>query len=224
RLNHGNQAMAAANLAQDMIAQGLKGGMFARHDYPTVGEVLKKLGLNRKQALDNISHKAINHSGLELTPDNIARMHIDPRVADDVLRVMKPFSAPEEVGAVLRTIDALTDWFRGSVTAIFPAFHVRNFISGQVQNFLGGAWSARSLHAADRLVRGKKIEWAGEIPGLSANAAEATDPIRQLAFQHALAGHQGQSYDIAAAFRSTVTAQMPRLYPRSEIILRSLLK
>lgn len=86
---------------------------------------------------------------------------IPKELAEDIGRVVKSFRQPEEVGAVLKAVDKFTALFKTGVTALAPAFHVRNRTSGAVQNWMIGAFSLRSANDADKLIRGR-----GAISGL----------------------------------------------------------
>lgn len=137
-------------------------------------------------------------------------------VASDVGRVMKPFSGPELMQEWMKPVDRLTNWFKSNVTSLFPSFHARNFVSGQFQNMTIGAFSTRSVRAADSMVRGRTVKIASEIPGMSTDAAEATAQLRREMFAQGLVGHhQGQSLDIQGAAQSTLAGQFPGLEPRA---------
>lgn len=102
----------------------------------------------------------------------IARMNVPGELADDLRRTMKVFSGPEPAGKIASTIRSLTNLFKGSVTGDFPAFHLRNLASGTVRNYAGGAVDRRAIFDTDRLLKGKVIPKANEIPIVRATLEE----------------------------------------------------
>lgn len=89
-------------------------------------------------------------------------------LAEDIGRVIKSFQNPDEVNVVLKAVDKFTALFKTGVTALAPAFHVRNRTSGAVQNWIIGAFSLRSANDADKLIRGR-----GPISGLQDELGDA---------------------------------------------------
>lgn len=68
-------------------------------------------------------------------------LHNAPKeVYDDMTRWMKPFTNPDEIEWWRNGLNRFMNIFRGSTTAPFPSFHVRNFVSGQAQNFFFHAY------------------------------------------------------------------------------------
>jgi len=66
--------------------------------------------------------------------------YLKPEDASLVNNIMFPESKTIDLLAQATGYDKFTNWFKTAVTAYFPAFHVRNFLSGNVQNYqaLGG--------------------------------------------------------------------------------------
>jgi len=64
------------------------------------------------------------------------QMHKD--VADYLLRSQRVFGNEESIGQIAKTIDAVNDIWKVSVTSVFPAFHVRNYVSNIFNNFVAG--------------------------------------------------------------------------------------
>jgi hypothetical protein len=89
-----------------------------------------------------------------------ANSQVPRELAEDIGRVVKSFRQPEEVHKVIELLDKFTALFKVGVLT-FPARYTRDLMSGQVQNFLTGAFSWRSLNDADKLIRGR-----GPIKGL----------------------------------------------------------
>lgn len=103
----------------------------------------------------------------------LGQFEIDGELGADLARVNKAFAAPEEVNAMTDAWDALTNLFKGNVTAPFPSFHTRNVMSAFVQNALNditdprfSGWKKHFQHYADatQMIKGKSIEGAHEIP------------------------------------------------------------
>jgi hypothetical protein len=55
-------------------------------------------------------------------------------------------------------MDSFMNAFKANVTAPFPAFHSRNFVSGQLRNAMAGMFSFRSLKDSLRLFHGHDLE------------------------------------------------------------------
>ncbi len=70
----------------------------------------------------------------------LAKHNVPDDIYQDMTRWMKPFSEPEEIGAIRGAIDRFSNIFRANVTAPFPGFHVRNFMSATVQNMIYRAY------------------------------------------------------------------------------------
>ncbi len=154
-------------------------------------------------------------------------MYVGDDVAADATRYMKSFNAPDEVKSWVKAMDKFTNLFRGSVTAAFPAFHVRNFFSGQYQNYIGGAFDPkaagpmrylRPIYDADNLVQGKAISDVLDIPAVKAagitDAKKATDWVAQQAFANNLSHKSvGISGDILGDTHADLISAMPGLSP-----------
>lgn len=136
-------------------------------------------------------------------------LFVPSSIADDASRFLKTFTAPEEAGRVAKFLDGFLNLFKGAVTSPFPAFHVRNFTSGQYNNLVGGSWSARSLIGAWNMIRGKSVKGAGEIYGVSDDVA--TRRLAEEVYANNLIGGQhGQSLETLG---DSVTESMSREIP-----------
>lgn len=112
----------------------------------------------------------------QVNPDDVLKQFdIDSEVAADLERINRTFSQPEEVSVAVAALDAGTNLFKGLVTALWPAFHSRNYMSGSIQNFLNGVFDPRfgaqnpqkflqPQLDAYKLATGKTIDDASEIP------------------------------------------------------------
>ncbi len=70
--------------------------------------------------------------------DVLKEFEIDSTIGADLARLNKSFPRPRGVWVLGAAWDAFTNLFKGSVTAPFPSFHARNFMSAFVQNALNG--------------------------------------------------------------------------------------
>lgn len=160
----------------------------------------------------------------EPTPsDVLAQFNLPQRIADDLTRVDNAINDP---GVVIAAYDAFTNWFKTNVTAVAPAFHVRNFFSGFVQNALHDVYDPRFKPFNPRrftqpysdsldLVMGREIDGANTIPGMDGMTnAEASNEIRRLVAAAGLLDSPGMQNDLVASFLGGRTAQsIPGLQP-----------
>lgn len=124
--------------------------------------------------------------------ESIGNMNVPKDLADDLNRFYESFKSPEAANEIIQAVDSVTNLFKGGVTSPWPAFHIRNLMSGQWQNWAAGQWSLASLREADKVMRGQSADLAS-IPairtelakvGLPATPENATDMLRKLAWQH----------------------------------------
>lgn len=124
--------------------------------------------------------------------ESIGDVPLPQDFADDLVRYVQSFKSPEAANEIIQAVDSVTNLFKGGVTAPWPAFHIRNLMSGQWQNWAAGQWSLASLREADKVMRGQSADLTS-IPairselsklGLPATPENATDMLRKLAWQH----------------------------------------
>jgi len=161
-----------------------------------------------KQVLDKIGFVSGDENGgalkkfLELTGhanadkkiiDAAGSIPVPADFADDLNRYIQSFKSPEAANEILQAVDSVTNLFKGGVTSPWPAFHVRNLMSGQWQNWAAGQWSARSMRDANSIMRGQSSADLVSIPvvrselqrlGLQATPDNAADVVRRMAWQH----------------------------------------
>jgi hypothetical protein len=63
------------------------------------------------------------------------KLTIDQSTYEEANRILKPWNRPAEIGEFQRILNTTMNMFKTHVTIPFPAFHGRNLISGQIQNF-----------------------------------------------------------------------------------------
>jgi hypothetical protein len=213
RMEHGERAIVAARGAMEFIADnaGITG------DY-SASQLLKELKLTEGAGDELLKKMSARMEGV----DDIESLFVPSQIAEDVKKFVNGFTTPESVGPFVRAIDAFTNAFKAGVTALWPAFHVRNFGSGQFQNWIADAFDFKSLTEADSLVRGQEIKglgesiW-GEAPEGSSRTrltdGEATEKLRQEVFAHqvvhAREGISGEAISNALAGNLRVPGSSP---------------
>ena len=223
RLEMGHRATGLARLIREtMLAHGHESD-----DAPpgsvSAQEIFEAAGLDPA-----VSRKLL----AEAHPQGADNLFVPRELADDIGRVVKAFQNPDELNPVLEAVDKFTRLFKTGVTSIAPAFHSRNFTSGQIQNMLIGGWSTSSMGAAYRLIAGKPVKGLKRIGAIRrrladkgidvANATDeqATEALADLAFEFNVAPRgQGQAglEDVGAALGSSldvnVAADIPGVLP-----------
>lgn len=176
-------------------------------------QILTETGGTYDSALDFMGTDWAQSIRASISPDDIlARVRVPEGVAADAARVNKAFQGPESFASLVAATDAVTNWFKTNVTATAPSFHVRNYISGQTQNIIGGAYGAvdaASLNAMSlNLMRGKKIKGVEKFikpePGL-----DATETLQKELFVYGVMDSPGSQNDLVATFGGRVADQIP---------------
>lgn len=85
---------------------------------------------NADEALQ-AGYKEVKEKGLFGRPVGYLK-EVDKKFLDDLI---SPEFTSIDILAKATGFDAITSLFKRSVTGLFPAFHVRNFVSGHIQNF-----------------------------------------------------------------------------------------
>ncbi|TWT95767.1 hypothetical protein Pla100_34090 [Neorhodopirellula pilleata] len=132
--------------------------------------------------------------------DDLASMEIRQEHADDLRSFMKAVSGPEPVNEMVAVLDDVTNLSKAMWTGVWPAFHVRNLLSGQVHNLTLGMFDPSSVKDAHTILKGRVIKEAARIPAVQAEwtrragqAAKLTDEeatkiLGELAFKHEVLG------------------------------------
>lgn len=142
----------------------------------TVGQLVKDLGLSwrTKDAQGNvvggfedmIAKFAPNLAGTK-TKD-LKKMRLDARLAQDLKGTIRSISGPEEIGNIVKFVDSTTNFGKSLLTGVWPAFHVRNLVSGQMHNAMLGMWDRESAYGAAAMMRGGVLKGASQIPAVRA--------------------------------------------------------
>ena len=70
---------------------------------------------------------------------------IEPELADDLKRYLDSFTKRDITNELEATVDWFTNSFKDLATSLWPAFHFRNFVSGQVNNMYSGAYDPEKM-------------------------------------------------------------------------------
>lgn len=210
RLEHGGRAVAASKVIRETLAEhALDAGDVS------VRDLLERTGLT-EGAFDDVVEQ-MRGLGRQVD-DEVDDLFVSKDLAGDIERVMKPMTTPDEMSKLGEVADKVTQFWKGSVTGYFPAFHVRNFISGQIQNMLAGAWSFRSMKQAWDLLRGKEIKGLAEaIPAFRGMTdGEATAKLAELIFSRKITSpHQAMQGLEGASNARDLAHMIPGLEPRT---------
>jgi hypothetical protein len=157
---------------------------------------------------------------------------VDSSVFEEGVRILKPWTAPEEMRGFSKVANSVLNFFKAHVTIPFPSFHTRNFLSGMSMNFffgandptdkLGGgflkpvmqAWKLRSGKTVGGLY-GELPQWAQEhalrrYPNVKNKDEAASKWVTDEIFAHGLTGDkQGYAADRAVDSAAGVISQMP---------------
>lgn len=107
----------------------------------------------------------------DLTDLEIRREH-----ADDLRSFMKAVSGPEPVNEIIGVLDDVTNLSKAMWTGVWPAFHVRNLLSGQVHNKLLGMGDASSVKHAHSMLKGGIVPDARKIKAVQDEWVARTNP------------------------------------------------
>ncbi len=135
---------------------------------------------------------------------------IDEHLLADAARFVKPFTDPEVMSTARQAVQKFTNLFKTHVTIPFPAFHSRNFLSGQIQNIVRGfadqtqkgpARYVRPLIDGFKLTTGKTIRGLSkvdEFKSMGLSDVEATQLLKHEAFAYGLLGDTTVMSDLGA--------------------------
>lgn len=126
-----------------------------------ITDVLQRAGISEPEKL-GISKKALLNYGLA------------EDVAADLVKIGTAWNNPQALAPVIQAYDAMLNAFKTGVTAPFPGFHFRNFMSGLFNQWRDDALSTSSLNATQRFLRGDFLpaEAAGKLyPGMELSKA-----------------------------------------------------
>lgn len=93
-----------------------------------LGKAFRKIGLNDEAAVQKFA--ALQG----ITPDAAAKLRVDPETVKAIMRTQKASGSPAWLDFLGKGIDSFNRMFKTNVTMPFPAFHIRNWMSGQHMN------------------------------------------------------------------------------------------
>ena len=122
--------------------------------------------------------------------DVLSKLFIPEQVADDLVSYTGAMSKSPALAGFENAIDRFLGHWKAAMTIDWPAFHSRNYVSGQVYNFLSGAWSFASHAASWKLVLGKNANGLQKIKEFSTlTDAQASRKLREELFVNDVANH-----------------------------------
>lgn len=126
----GNFGVSRKQLAKEAEEIGVKDSPLTN-----LGKFFGKQKGNIKEPV-MVSKRMLDEDLVEYTNKEFKGLMIPRVIAEDLEKIGKQVFNNEELKKFLRGYDAIQNFFKGSVTSIFPAFHGRNFLSNVAQNFL----------------------------------------------------------------------------------------
>ncbi len=180
-----------------------------------------------KELIQEFQDMAGEGGGPTLTEFLMDKVTVPAEAVKESERLMKAFSAPGEVNALVEVADKVQRLFKSGVTSIFPSFHVRNFMSGLFQNWVIDAGDPRfadpirrfymPIKDMDELLKGNVLKDAVEIPFIQkmgiTDAAQASQILRREIFKHNVIGQS--AVDDAGDMLAPLSQQMPGLRPET---------
>ena len=145
------------------------------------------------------------------------QMQVPAEVGEDIRRIwdVSRYIETGEYDFVSAT-DAITNVFKSSVTAVWPAFHVRNFTSGMIQNALNdifdptasqGMKYIKPYQDAANILVGNDLKDLSKIPAFeNMDSEQATAEFKKLAFMFGVFDSPGQHRDIYGIGGNTSTS------------------
>jgi len=174
------RALGAGEASQRLLAsQAVQppsgaGGMSLQPGMMRYSDALERAGLTRptgasKTAMDMLNEIRSQQGMAPLGYLDVKDVQVPEWVGKEVGRFMKPFSTPQAVSDIGAAADWLTNLTKAYQTAMWPAFHVRNWLSGLWQNYIKGigetpGGTRLAYQEAKDLMAGKTLAEAHLIP------------------------------------------------------------
>lgn len=92
-------------------------------------------------------------------------IYIPNKYAAELTRYLRPTKTRQNVAALMDGYDRLQNMWKASMTAIFPAFHVRNLLSGQANNVFAGAYDFKDRNPLKLMNHANELYTSGVIKG-----------------------------------------------------------
>lgn len=200
--NRTSKVLAAADASHNLLAKmAVDVSQGAQPGHVGLVEALKAAGLEKAGGQQYLAGKLGLPGGTPLS--NYA---VPERVVAELTRLNRGFTAPENLGPVMKAFDYLTNLFKTGATSLFPAFHLRNAMSGLWQNYVKGAFEPgrdpisgfiKPILDQRALQSGGVIKDAHLMPmfrGLNLTPEQATAELAKLEFAHGIGGHAGNIF------------------------------
>jgi hypothetical protein len=200
---------ASGNAAQNLIARNLldlnagplpKGAVTVKDALNRAGLVSEPMGAGgiqpgaHENLLGIINRERLKNLGPVAPLQNLDDLYIPGEIGSELGRYVGSFQAPEAAGKIGSAIDYLTNLFKSHVTRGWPAFHVRNLMSGQGVNIAEGAPGAVGrVGEGFGMVGGKAIPDAHLLPmfaGRNLTPEQATAELGQMVAAYNILGHK----------------------------------
>ena len=102
----------------------------------------------------------------DVTTGELGKAVVSREIANDVRQYMKQMTGSDELDEWLKIVDGVTNFGKGMWTSIWPAFHVRNRMSGLAWNFMKGITSRQAESMAGDYMKGRAVAGLRELPAI----------------------------------------------------------
>lgn len=161
-------------LAQPGIMRPAGGSIAESADNVRIGDLTASVGLEFGDDTQGFGRMLRERTGFEGSLKDLRDMSITKEHAEDLTKFMEMMRSPEPMNELLQAIDSVTNFGKGMLTSVWPAFHSRNLVSGQAHNWLLGMGDRESLVAANALARGGVVKDASKIKAIQDEWAKRT--------------------------------------------------
>lgn len=186
-LEHSSKLHGAGEAGQSLLAKAaLPVTQHLKPGEVTLKEALETAGLKGTGAKDQLANR------LGVAPTDLGNYFVGPETTKELQRYMGGFQGTEATNPLLRGFDALTNLTKAFQTTFWPAFHVRNRISGAIQNLNeGGLGTLTQGGNASKLMAGETIPGAAEMIGMAGKMSDeqATAQLAKEMYAHGVGGH-----------------------------------
>lgn len=202
------RVLGAADATQGLLARTATLGAPAGGGYVSAREALRRAGLvgpggalpggeTELLARFNQLRQAPQAGGPGMAATSAMDLMVPENVVNEATRYLSGFRSPDAVGAIGSVLDSLTNWTKAFQTAVWPAFNVRNLVSGQYQNWVKGMGEApggmlKQVSDAYKLARGQVLDDANMIAEFARRGLtpqEATREIAREMYAYGVGGH-----------------------------------
>lgn len=154
--------------------------------YVPVLDTLAKAGFGKGGKMTPEATEAIARQ-LNMPVDQLKLMHLDPKIAEDIVRFQESFQLPKAMAPVVKLVDQFTNLFKTGVTQ-WPGKWMRDLTGGFYQTMIGG--TTASAGDAYKLYRGGTIKGANKLHASLANLTDeqATRAVGDMFHSHGLFG------------------------------------